>query len=36
MHSNACKEGREWRLDNPVMKRAKKTREVLKGLDVTA
>jgi hypothetical protein len=32
---NACEEGREWRLDDPVIKRAEKKREVLKGRGYT-
>jgi len=31
---NAC-EGQEWRLDDPAIKRAEKTREVLKGGEYT-
>jgi hypothetical protein len=32
---NACEEGWEWRLDDLVMKRAEKKREVLKGRGYT-
>jgi hypothetical protein len=32
---NAYEEVREWTLDDPVMKRAERTREVLKGVEYT-
>jgi hypothetical protein len=32
---NTYEEGREWTLDDPVMKRAERTRDVLKGLEYT-
>jgi hypothetical protein len=32
---NMYEGGQDWMLDNPVMKRAKRTREVWKGLEYT-